>query len=123
MKISKSATFLFELMIVILVFSISAAVCMNIFVKAFNFSSDSENLTRAVLQAESALEEFKANPQAAEERAMYFTEDWVQTGSPAGASFVMTVTPALDGNIYTCDVKITQGGAELYALSAKRYAG
>lgn len=61
MKISKTAIFLFELMFVILVFTISAAVCTNVFVKAYSFSNRSEELTIAVIKAESAIEAFKAS--------------------------------------------------------------
>jgi hypothetical protein len=60
MKVSKTAIFLFELMVVILIFSIAAAVCTSAFGKAYGFSEDSKGLTMAVLKAESIAEEFKA---------------------------------------------------------------
>jgi len=60
MKVSKTAIFLFELMVVILIFSIAAAVCTSAFGKAYGFSEDSKALTMAVLKAESIAEEFKA---------------------------------------------------------------
>ncbi|MDR0519095.1 MAG: hypothetical protein LBG82_03470 [Clostridiales Family XIII bacterium] len=60
MKISKTAISLFELMVVILIFSIAAAVCTNVFGKAYAISEESKALTMAVLKAESLAEEFKA---------------------------------------------------------------
>jgi hypothetical protein len=60
MKISRTAIFLFELMFVILVFTISAAVCSAIFAKAYAFSTRSHDLNMAMLRAESAAEAFKS---------------------------------------------------------------
>jgi hypothetical protein len=61
MKVSKTAIFLFELMFVILIFSVSAAICTNIFAEAHQLSNESKELTMAVLEAESAAETYKAD--------------------------------------------------------------
>ncbi len=59
MKVSKSGLFLFELIIVIFLFTVSAAICISIFASSYNFSTDSENLTMSSIKAETAAEVFK----------------------------------------------------------------
>ena len=51
---SKSALFLMELIIAILFFAISSAVCVQLFVKAHLMSRDTTDLNHAVACAESA---------------------------------------------------------------------
>jgi len=59
MKTSKSGLFLFELIIVIFLFTLSSAICINIFAKAFIYSTDSENLTESSLKVMAVAETFK----------------------------------------------------------------
>lgn len=59
MKVSKSGLFLFELIVVIFLFTLSAAVCINIFANSYNYSTDSENLTKSSLNAMTVAEVFK----------------------------------------------------------------
>ena len=59
MKVSKSGIFLFELIVVIFLFTISSAICISIFAKSFSFSTDSENLTIGSMKAQTAAEVFK----------------------------------------------------------------
>ena len=66
MKISRTAIFLFELMFVILIFTVATAVCSALFAKAYSFSTRSHDLPMAMLRAESAAEDFKAGGGAAE---------------------------------------------------------
>lgn len=59
MKVSKSGLFLFELIVVIFLFTISSAVCISIFAKSYTFSTDSESLTMSSIKAEIVAEVFK----------------------------------------------------------------
>jgi type II secretory pathway pseudopilin PulG len=100
MKISKTAIFLFELMIVILIFSLAAAICTSVFGKAYGFSEDSKALTMAVLRAESVAEQFKAGKTLEEIEAMNIPE-----GEPADSAnpyisgtFENAVLVAYDGD-------------------------
>ena len=107
MKISKSAIFLFELMIVILVFTIAAAICTSIFAKGYQFSSQSENLTYAVINAESAAERFKMDPlTATNEAETYYNSNWEVVSDSKDAAFSMKLTPAVDGNLNTCEIEV-----------------
>ena len=66
MKVSKSGLFLFELIVVIFLFTISSAICISIFAKSYTFSNDSENLTISSLKAETVAEVFKDSDGKAE---------------------------------------------------------
>jgi flagellar basal body-associated protein FliL len=77
MKTSKSALFLFELMIIILVFTFAAAVCTQIFASAFNMSMESRELTMSSMNAQTIAEEFKAGkPDIV---PLYFDRNWAAT--------------------------------------------
>jgi Tfp pilus assembly protein PilV len=122
MKISKSAIFLFELMVVILVFTISAAICTSIFAKAYRFSEDSENLTMAVIRAESAAEAFKASSD--DERSpgeLYYDESWKSVASKDDACFQIVLSPSKQGNLSVCDIGVYKGDENIYNLEVKAY--
>jgi hypothetical protein len=56
---SKSGLFLMELIIVIAFFSLTSAVCIQLFATAHRFSTRSMGLQRSVINAQSAAEAFK----------------------------------------------------------------
>ncbi|MDR0434326.1 MAG: hypothetical protein LBH21_04580, partial [Gracilibacteraceae bacterium] len=58
---SKSSLFLLEMIIAILFLAITAAICMRLFVQAHTTGEASENLTRAVMTAQSLTENLKAS--------------------------------------------------------------
>ncbi|MBR5761685.1 MAG: hypothetical protein IKZ39_03000 [Lachnospiraceae bacterium] len=55
---SKSALFLMELIIVILFFALTSAVCMRVFIKAHDVAHETESANYAVLWADNAAECF-----------------------------------------------------------------
>ncbi|MDR1320408.1 MAG: hypothetical protein LBK56_03135 [Gracilibacteraceae bacterium] len=59
---SKSSLFLLEMIIAILFLAVAAAVCMRLFAQAHTTGAESENLTRAVMTAQSLTENLKAAP-------------------------------------------------------------
>jgi hypothetical protein len=126
MKVSKSAIFLFELMFVILVFTISSAICANIFAKAYNFSTDSRDLTNAVIRAESAAEIFKADSDsgASEEAIVYYDAEWRELDTEGGAYYALKLTPVIDGNLCIANVTVTKlkgNEKEIFSLDAVKY--
>ena len=58
---SKSALFLIELVLVTLLLSISAAICMSIFAQAKQISEQSRDLTGALIRVQSAAAVYKAS--------------------------------------------------------------
>jgi Tfp pilus assembly protein PilV len=122
MKVSKSAIFLFELMVTILIFVVSVAVCINIFVKAYGYSSESENLTNAVAVAVSEAEIFKAEPEKATEHTDYYTDEWNKTDSKADSAFkVITDLDKAESGIYTYAITISSEKDTIYKIESKQY--
>jgi type II secretory pathway pseudopilin PulG len=125
MKISKSAIFLFELMVVILVFSTAAAVCTSIFGKAYGFSEESKALTMAVLKAESMAEEFKAGK--GPDGDMLFDDDWKETANEDAAVYFIRPTVTEDGGMRVLDIDVKKfgdggvGPVDVYSLKVKSY--
>ena len=66
---SKTPLFLMELIIMLLVFAVSAAVCLRVFAGAKQISEDSARLDAAVIQAQTAAEYWKTNHGDLEETA------------------------------------------------------
>lgn len=69
----KSALFLMEQLIVILIFALCAAVCAEIFAASFILSSDSKDINNALLIAECGAESYKAANGNAKKAALILT--------------------------------------------------
>jgi len=89
--LSGSALFLIELLFGLMIFALTAAVCLQLFVGSHHISGESSNLNRAVVKAQSGAECFKASQGDLKETAMllnghfaegsntvlqYFDSDW-----------------------------------------------
>jgi hypothetical protein len=133
MKVSKTAIFLFELMFVILIFTVSAAICTNIFAKAHSFSTDSKALTMGVLKAESVAEEFKADITAGKDAAageQYYDRNWKET-SQKKAYYTVNLTgvdaPEFADGLHKAEVLVVQTGRnsdkQIYSLEVSAYGG
>ncbi|MDR0596370.1 MAG: hypothetical protein LBG50_02400 [Clostridiales Family XIII bacterium] len=132
MKISKTAIFLFELMVVILIFSIAAAVCTNVFGKAYGFSEESKDLTMAVLKAESIAEEFKAGG-ADKGGELLFDKDWIPIDKNrlpdfyGQAAYEITSRVTVSGGIRIMDISVDRWSDDrmevsgIYDLQVKAY--
>jgi hypothetical protein len=123
MKTSKSAVFLFELMIIILVFTLAAAICTQIFARSFTMSQESRALTMGSINAQTVAEQFKATGEAPDE--LYFDKDWVPV-SAAGAYYtVKLVDNGSTASMKSADVKIYKTGEtdSIYTLHVKRFEG
>ena len=123
MRVSKSAIFLFELMIIILVFTLAAAVCTQIFARSYTMSQESRALTMGSINAQTMAEQFKSTGE--DQENMYFDKDWVQT-SEADAYF----TVKLEDNgsteeMKSADVNVYKTGEEeaVFSLKVKRFEG
>ena len=92
MKVSKSAVFLFELMIVIFVFTFTAAICMQIFAASFRQSEESRALTMSAVNAQTVAERFKADA-TAQQAPLWFDRNWKQVKTEADAYYTVTLVP------------------------------
>jgi len=123
MKTSKSAVFLFELMIIILVFALAAAVCTQIFATAYTMSTESRELTMSSINAQTVAEQFKAGESDIE--PLYFDRDWA-AADQAGAEYRVELNESTGTapmrEAYVNVYKIGDDEA-LYTLQVKRFAG
>jgi len=123
MKISKSAVFLFELMIIILVFTLASAICTQIFASAFTMSKESRDLTMSSINAQTVAERFKAGSPDAQ--TLYFDRDWKATDA-ANAYFTVALEEQADSpamrdawvNVYEEDA-----AEAIFSLRVKEFTG
>ena len=73
-SLSRSGLFLMEMIFAILFFSIGCAVCVQLFVRSYNMSTDSRNLNHAVTCAQSVAEAVKGTHAPPEELKAYFPD-------------------------------------------------
>ena len=106
-KPTRSGLFAIELLIAVGVFSLCAAICVGLIVRAEVMSRDSADLHRAVTEARSAAECYKAAGGELEETArltggevtagalfVEYDERWNKLGAGSAGTFELTVRPA-----------------------------
>jgi flagellar basal body-associated protein FliL len=123
MKTSKSSVFLFELMVIILVFTLAAAICTQIFVGAFKMSGESRELTMSSINAQTVAERFKSGEDDIE--PVYFAGNWAEEDRD-GAYYRIEIDRQ-DSNPKMRDayVNVYKVGEEklLYSIHVKEFAG
>ena len=122
-KPTRSGLFAIELLISVGVFSLCAAICVGLFVRSEVLSQDSANLNRAVIEARSAVECFKAAGGDLEKTAqltggeitdgdalfLNYDEDWNKLGPGTTGTFELILLPT------------PEDGYTSAAVSVKRY--
>ena len=123
MKTSKSAVFLFELMIIILVFVLAAAVCTQIFAGAFKMSVESRELTMSSINAQTVAEQFKAGVSDIE--TLYFDANWEATGTTVAEYWVELEELSDTAPIREAYVNVFKIGDDeaIYTLHVKEFTG
>lgn len=111
---TRSGLFAIELLISVGVFSLCAAICVGLFVRSEVMSQDSANLNRAVTEARSAAECFKAAGGDLEKTVrltggeiaagntlfLEYDENWNKLGAGTVGTFELTLLPtAEDGYV------------------------
>jgi hypothetical protein len=113
-------------MFVILVFTVSAAICAHIFGQAYTYSTASKDLTQAVLIAESTAEEFKAGVGPDSAYTCYYDGDWnpVQEEEKAKSKYEMEVRITEKDALMVCEIALKNSdksdGGVFYELTAKK---
>ena len=123
MKVSKSAVFLFELMIIILVFTLAAAICTQIFASAFNMSTESRELTMSSMNAQTIAEEFKAGKPDIE--PLYFSRDWAATNESEAFYTVVLEKGDESASMRNAYVNVYKDGeaASIFSIHVKEFVG
>jgi prepilin-type N-terminal cleavage/methylation domain-containing protein len=120
---SKSGLFLIELLIVIAVFAVCAAICVSLFAEAHLTAALSRDTTHAVNLARNAAEEFKATGRI-EREVYYYDGEWNPVQDEDGAVFVLRMGFTADETLPTCFVTVARAAGEsLISLTAAVKAG
>lgn len=75
---SRSGLFLIELMVCILFFSITAAICIRFFVKSHQMSQEAKNLYQAQQEAASMAEVLEKDVDSLNNICVYYDKEWKQ---------------------------------------------
>lgn len=126
------------MIIIILFFAVTSAVCVQLFVHSARTSTDSADLNYAVIHAQSAAEAVKATE--GDMRLLrdilggvadgstvyvYYDASYEPTVASSAAIFRLSVIPRLseDNTLLTADISVEKLGEELYNLTVSKYLG
>ncbi len=105
---------LLELIIVIGLFSVLAALDLQVFAAAQKLRTESDRLAHAVIAAESTAECFKAGITP----ALYYDESWLPADE-ADAVYTVIVEESSENGIRSARIAVTDKDGEIFALTAK----
>lgn len=143
MNRSKTSLFLMELIIAILFFSLSCAVCIQLFFKAHHVSRKSEDLSSAVLWCENVAElfrgcdgdmsemtalledtdHFRITTDADDEFSIFFDEDWNPITEASHVTYEIQCEIYDKDDFQTAVITALDGSEELYSLTSEIFQG
>ncbi len=132
MKKVKVKFFLIELVINSLMFTICAAICLNLFVQGYTQSKDARQLSMATLVSQNTAELIKAynadlpiemiSEEIDDVYYVYYNEDWQITNKDT-QSFVLSYDANLNEGLLTSVISVKDKDEEIYSLKVKKYIG
>jgi hypothetical protein len=125
---SRSALFLGEVVLALLIFALSSAVCVGLLFRAYQISEASGDLNQAVFCAQSAAESFKADHEFRElvkqvpagNYEVYYDGDW-QPADKQSAVFVQNMALRHETGVLYADISMRKGSTLIYELTASAY--
>lgn len=133
-KVSGSGLFLLEMMLSILFFSISAAVCVQVYAQAHLRSREAKDLNLAVTCVSSAAEVLlhegeeglrEQFPDLIEEEkgtlCMFYNEDWIPSGTEEAYARVSISVREQEEMLYGELQASRMDGTEIYSLDVRTY--
>lgn len=129
MKHSRSSLFLMELIIAILFFSLTGAVCIQLFVKAHLISRSTIELNHAIVQAQNLAEIWLSTDGAEQPAPLYFDSDWnpCQQAPSETAGYTAALQSETDLQTGLIHARITvtalsrQSAREIYTLAVDHH--
>jgi Tfp pilus assembly protein PilE len=122
-KRSKAGLFLIELLIVLTVFAVCAAVCVRIFTEAHLTAAHSRDTVSALNIARNAAEQFKAQG-VFEDSLYYYCANWERRHDEGDAAFAMRITYVEDAPLLSCVITVSRmTGEEIVSLPAASRRG
>lgn len=131
---SKSTLFLIELVLAIGIFAVSSAICIQLFVKAYLLSRNSEELTHSLYEATSAAEVFKNSGGDIDEMSrllsthledgelvVYYNKDWNVRAQMSPGGYTMRIKLNSDKSPAEANIVLSDSSGEvIYSLTAKK---
>jgi len=126
---SRTSLFLGEIVLSLLIFALSAAVCVGLLFRAYHISGASGELNQAVFYAQSAAETFKAQPELAKMTELlggsldsdtcyvYYDGNW-QPAQKQEAVFTQSVSLHEEAGVQYADIRMLKGSAVIFQLTA-----
>lgn len=112
----KATLTLMELLIMVLVFSLAAALCLKAFVWSTQKTQENQVAAQAAMCVQTAAEELKGSRSAAE-GSIYFDENWQQVSDGEGC-YILTTKPFTDQMLGGAEISMTdRAGDALFSLS------
>lgn len=131
---SRSTLFLGEIVLALLIFALSSAVCLGLLFHAYQISGASLDLNRAVVNVQSAAETFKSQPQLDKVATLlggdvrsgvcyvYYNEDW-RLADQEDAVFTMLIRPRQESGVVYAEISLNSEAGPIFALTAAAYEG
>lgn len=132
---SRSAVFLIEILLALLIFALCSSVCAGLLVRAYRLSKESGSLNQAVIAAQSGAEAFKNRPGVhdlalslegvAEDGVcyVYYDEGWLPTTAPE-AAYIMRIAPEQQDDLQVAEILVSDRQArEIFRLEATLWTG
>lgn len=134
-RTSKSGLFLLELMIIILFFAVTSAVCVQLFVTAHLTDLHSSDLNHAVLEVQSAAECFKEGGTSNELCALLgaklnndgtisvrYDKDWNRSLTGENCPYTLHITDrSTTGGMLSASVSMHKEDELLFEVTVQRY--
>jgi hypothetical protein len=129
---SRSALFLGEVVLALLIFALCSAVCVGLLFRAYRISEASRELSQAVFCAQSAAESFKYQPDLEKVAALlggdmrsgrcyiYYNKSWQQT-TGQDAVFTMLIAPHSEEGVAYADISLSDEAGSIFELHAAVY--
>lgn len=122
---SRVQSFFLELAMVILFFSLAAAVVIRFFAAGSQLSNCSRDVNGAILAAQTAAEAVAASPEIQENSTVYYDSQWNRTDSPDAFRLEVSANSELPGAGTLChySIIVTAEGDEkpLFELDTAKY--
>ncbi|MBC5649027.1 type IV pilus modification PilV family protein [Christensenella tenuis] len=119
---SKGRLFLLELVIIILFFSIAAAVCATMFAKAKILGNESADLAAAVMLVQETAETFRATGKLPESE-MFYDAEFKPLENAEGAVYVLNTWIMEKDGLLSAHLSVAKNGAGLFSVDTARYGG
>lgn len=136
MRRSKATLFLFELVIIILIFAICCAICLSLFTASRRISIEAQDLSYAIIEAQSVAESLKGchgdlaalqaiidGTEQDDKILVYYDDDWQAVQDSNSATYTVEVSTSKKAPMLYGSVIVYKQNENIYELPITQYLG